>query len=63
MAGIWRGVLLAYCFGTSFVSVYGFRGPFAEQGMKELVEGEPLDTVKGRVYIGDSLFGVLPMPF
>ena len=58
----WR-VLLAYCFGASFVSFYRLCGPFADKSMKEIAEGELMDTVKRRGYIGNFFFGVIPMGF
>ncbi|KAE8443713.1 hypothetical protein EG329_001485 [Mollisiaceae sp. DMI_Dod_QoI] len=55
-------VLLAYCFGGSFVSFYRLIGPFKEKDlMKELVEGELWDTVKRKGLLGNFLFGLLPM--
>jgi dimethylaniline monooxygenase (N-oxide forming) len=64
---LWREygpkTLLAYGFGASFVSFYRLTGPFSQERemMKGVVEGELLDTVRKKGWIGNVLFGLVPM--
>lgn len=55
-------VTLAYCLGGSFVSFYRLVGPFRDKEvMKKVVEGELWETVKKKGWLGNFLFGVLPI--
>jgi dimethylaniline monooxygenase (N-oxide forming) len=63
---LWRQyglkVLLVYCFGASYVSVYRLTGPFKKkETMKPIVEGELLNTVKRRGLVGNFFFGLMPL--
>ena len=54
----WR-VLLAYCFGASFVSFYRFMGPFRSAEAPEIAKTELMMTVKRRGVAGNFFFGVV----
>ena len=58
----WR-VLLAYCFGASFVTFYRLIGPFRSAAAPEIVETELMQTIKRRGVAGNFFFGVVPMAF
>jgi len=56
-------VLLAYCFGASFVTFYRLVGPFKWSGARDVASSELMETVKRRGLIGNFFFGVIPMMF
>ena len=58
----WR-VLLAYCFGASFVTFYRLIGPFRSAVAPEIAETELMQTIKRRGVAGNFFFGVVPMAF
>jgi dimethylaniline monooxygenase (N-oxide forming) len=58
----WK-VLLAYCFGASFVTFYRLTGPFAFEGARKITETELAETILRRGYLGNLFFGVIPMAF
>lgn len=58
----WR-VLLAYCFGASFVTFYRLTGPFGFEGARKITETELAETILRRGYLGNLFFGVIPMAF
>ena len=45
------------------MSFYRLLGPFKDRRMKEIVEGELMDSVKRRGWAGNFFFGLLPMVF
>jgi len=58
----WR-VLLAYCFGASFVTFYRLVGPFRSSAAPDIVKMELMQTIKRRGIVGNFFFGVIPMIF
>ena len=64
---LWREyglrVVLAYCFGASFVTFYRLLGPFRWSGAGKVAGTELMETVKRRGLIGNLFFGVIPMMF
>ena len=58
----WR-VLLAYCFGASFVTFYRLVGPFRCAEAPEIATTELMRTIKRRGVAGNFFFGLVPMVF
>ena len=56
-------VLLAYCFGASFVTFYRLLGPFAFPEAADISKTELMKTIKRRGVAGNFFFGVIPMAF
>jgi dimethylaniline monooxygenase (N-oxide forming) len=56
-------VLLAYCFGASFVTFYRLLGPFEFSDAPRIATTELAETILRRGIIGNFMFGVLPMVF
>ena len=57
----WR-VLLAYCFGASFVTFYRLVGPFRLSAAPEIVKTELMETIIRRGIAGNFFFGVSISP-
>lgn len=61
---LWREhgvrVLLAYCFGASFVTFYRLVGPFRSKEAPEIARTELAETILRRGVLGNLFFGVSP---
>ena len=58
----WR-VLLAYCFGASFLSFYRLMGPFRSAEATDIAKTELMMTIKRCRVAGNFFLGVVPMVF
>ena len=58
----WK-VLLAYCFGASFVTFNRLVGPFQSPVAPQIAKTELIQTIRRRGIAGNFFFGVVPMVF
>lgn len=56
-------VMLVYCFGASFVTLYRLVGPFRSKDAPQIARTELAATITRRGFGGNLFFGVIPMVF